>query len=64
MSKDISGSAFPRMAGESPGLSLRDYMAIHASESDIQRFIEFNRSTSRAAARYMHADYMLKARAE
>jgi cation diffusion facilitator CzcD-associated flavoprotein CzcO len=73
MSKDNGGPAFPLAFEDAPstpdthvqyGMTLRDYMAIHASESDIQRFIEFNRSTSRAAARYMHADYMLKARAQ
>jgi hypothetical protein len=58
------------------GMSLRDYMAIHASEEDIRAQGEEIRSAQmrssppngilpdgwRLTARYMHADAMLKAR--
>ena len=43
------------------GLSIRDYMAIHASEGDINRVLEYN-MTTRQQARYMHADAMLAER--
>lgn len=61
--------------GPCDGMSLRDYMAIHASETDILHQTEEIRSEMRRAgvvdalpdgwivtARYMHADAMLKAR--
>jgi hypothetical protein len=71
MSKDLSGTAFPRMPGESPGLSLRDYFAVKASDADVERImlesydpvLEGYQAT-RQQARYIHADYMLKVRAE
>ena len=53
--------AFPRGQSdysENRGMTLRDYMAIHASEDDINRVLEYNMIT-RQQARYMHADAML-----
>ena len=60
-----------------PGLSLRDYMAIHASADDVRDQCEVLRLNLgqrglpgilpdgwRVTARYMHADAMLKAREE
>lgn len=81
------GPAFPRPAvftatqglasPEKDGMSLRDYMAIHASADDLRAQAEIIRSTQISAggmgilpenwaitARYMHADAMLKARKE
>lgn len=58
--------AFPRGQGdysENRGMTLRDYMAIHASEEDIARVLEYN-MTTRQQARYMHADAMLAERAK
>ena len=46
---------------ENRGMTLRDYMAIHASEDDIARVLEYN-MTTRQQARYMHADAMLAER--
>lgn len=53
------------------GLSLRDYFAIHASDSDIERILiyEFDHAldtylVTRQQARYMHADAMLTERAK
>ena len=54
--------AFPRGQSdysENRGMTLRDYMAIHASEEDVQSILEFNGMVSRRQARYMHADAML-----
>lgn len=67
--KDNGGPAFPcdyegSTRSDASGLSIRDYMAIHASEEDVQRIMAFERSISRNAARYMHADLMLKERAK
>ena len=58
-----------------PGMGLRDYMAIHATEEDVRRQGEVMRSAQivgggigiledgwQIKARYMHADAMLKAR--
>ena len=53
--------AFPKGQSdysENRGMTLRDYMAIHASEDDINRVLEYNMIT-RQQARYMHADAML-----
>ena len=53
--------AFPKGQSdyrENRGMTLRDYMAIHASEADIARVLEYNMIT-RQQARYMHADAML-----
>ena len=69
MSKDNGGPAFGELqqvgdvAMRDGGLSIRDYMAIHASEEDIARVLEYNMIT-RQQARYMHADAMLKERAK
>ena len=63
MSKD-NVWAFPRGQSdynENRGMTLRDYMAIHASEGDINRVLEYNMIT-RQQARYMHADAMLAER--
>ena len=56
--------AFPKGQSdysENRGMTLRDYMAIHASEGDINRVLEYNMIT-RQQARYMHADAMLAER--
>lgn len=60
-----------------PGMTMRDYMAIHASHDDLRAQAEVIRHTQIASggtgilpdgwaitARYMHADAMLKARKE
>lgn len=63
MSKD-NVWAFPKGQSdysENRGMTLRDYMAIHASEEDINRVLEYNMIT-RQQARYMHADAMLQER--
>lgn len=83
--KDDGGPAFPmpmtmmtssHIANEPEyGMTLRDYLAVHASEKDIdmQRqvgecngtFGHYNLPDDwRAIARYMHADAMLKERAK
>lgn len=65
MSKD-NVWAFPKGQSdysENRGMTLRDYMAIHASEEDIARVLEYN-MTTRQQARYMHADAMLAERAK
>ena len=64
MSKDNGGPAFPTEYGAVSGMTLRDYMAVHASEEDVQRFMAFDRSISRTTARYRHADLMLLERAK
>ena len=68
MNKANGGSAFPTVEANyhnentrGDGLSIRDYMAIHASEGDINRVLEYN-MTTRQQARYMHADAMLAER--
>ena len=56
--------AFPKgqsNLSENRGMTLRDYMAVHASEEDIARVLEYNMIT-RQQARYMHADAMLAER--
>lgn len=58
--------AFPKGQSdycENRGMTLRDYMAVHASEDDIARVLEYNMIT-RQQARYMHADAMLLERAK
>ena len=62
---DDGGPAFPVIGNEgepSPGdgMTLRDYMAIHATDSDIQ--FQRYQSLTVAEARYAHADAMLAAR--
>ena len=75
------GPAFPVQSAadwQAHGMSLRDYMAIHASESDILKQGELIRLSTfspnhkgtpnvlpnnwHITARYMHADAMLKTR--
>lgn len=77
------GSAFPlplgtmncSEPGESGGMSLRDYFAVHASRQDVEAQAEVIRMKTLAkkgvgvlpdgwqtTARYMHADAMLEAR--
>ena len=58
--------AFPKGQSdysENRGMTLRDYIAIHASEADIARVLEYN-MTTRQQARYIHADAMLAERAK
>lgn len=83
MSLNDGGPAFPSIRDmrhnpdwdHETGMSLRDYMAIHASTDDIRDQAEIIRSAQIAAggpgilpdnwvakARYMHADAMLKVR--
>jgi hypothetical protein len=82
--KDNGGPAFPHeykfgdgTAGRADGMSLRDYFAVHASETDIAvqaEILREQRATEghmrilpddyRSKARYMHADAMLKAKGQ
>jgi hypothetical protein len=79
MSKDTSGPAFPikePLNCDALGVSVRDYFAAHASDSDVKDQGEILRcilmaqpngigilpDNWRVTARYMHADAMLKAR--
>ena len=75
---DDGGPAFPAhpsALGDHDGMTLRDYLAAHASEEDVNEQAEVIRLESlknfkvaalpndwRMRARYMHADAMLKAR--
>ena len=46
----------------SMGMTLRDYMAIHASDADVSKYLSTYSSPmakTRQQARYMHADSML-----
>jgi hypothetical protein len=43
------------------GITMRDYIAIHANEKDVEWFI-ISRGFDRGAARYAFADAMLAAR--
>ena len=47
-----------------PGMSLRDYFAIHASDKDIETYLAGTQRTfiDREQARYKFADAMLEAR--
>jgi hypothetical protein len=73
------GPAFPFVDSasplEHPGMSLRDYFAVHASDADLKAQADILREAQRkqygaailpdnwtALARYMHADAMLEAR--
>ena len=59
--------AFPRGQSdysENRGMTLRDYMAIHASEEDVQSILEFKGMVSRRQARYVHAGALLLERAK
>ncbi len=77
MGKDNGGPAFPTVYANleghygTTGISMRDYMAIHASESDVERVMLENFDhiievylVTRQQARYMHADFMLAERAK
>ena len=70
-------SAGPYFAPGYAGMTLRDYFAVHASADDLRTHIEAIREEQRkqcgaailpdkwaSLARYMHADAMLKARAQ
>lgn len=70
---DDGGAAFPDQYTD--GMTLRDYFAAHASDDDVRDQAEILRADLlkargvgilpdnwRTAARYMHADAMLKAR--
>lgn len=71
---DWGGQAFPTEGGDQsglypdPGMSLRDYMAIHASDEDMRHVEDgtwgdrgFEKLT-RAQRRYLFADAMIAAR--
>jgi hypothetical protein len=64
MSDKTGGPAFPSKYDS--GMTLRDYFAVHASEEDIRQCIVRGGSVTciadRTAARYRHADCMLKER--
>ena len=72
---NTGGPAFPRPSygpnEPADGMTLRDYLAVHATDEDVKAQAEVLREISpmrilpegwRSTARYMHADYMLKAR--
>jgi len=76
MSEHDGGPAYPAWSTEEPffiqgGMTLRDYFAAHATESDISALV-FSREleamspeeyiAARCAARYQHADAMLRER--
>ena len=50
MTKDTGGPAFPhsRLGSDADGMTLRDYLAIHAAEEDIQRHLPTGRTTVEA----------------
>lgn len=60
------GPAFPSHGsmGEvaHQGMTLRDYIAIHATDKDIEHYIDSGMARNRRNARYMFADSMLRAR--
>jgi hypothetical protein len=72
--KETGGPAFPEAYNNvvcgvneteySPGMTLRDYFAIHASENDMKYYsVDENGETFRPeVARYAFADAMLKQR--
>ena len=69
--KKTGGPAFPVDRQTAHGMTLRDFMAIHATEEDLKMQAALIRDVSplgilpddwRSTARYMHADSMLKAR--
>lgn len=45
-----------------PGMTLRDYFAIHASDADIRPYLDANFAGNRRQARYQFAADMLRAR--
>lgn len=65
--KDNGGPAFPcELSTRLKGMTLRDYMAIHASDADIERIMIENFDhvvevylVTRQQARYIHADAMI-----
>lgn len=70
MSKETDGGpAFPSLTTEAvwapAGMSLRDYIAIHAPSAEVSDF-RYNDTGARvrgwAAARYLYADCMLRVR--
>lgn len=66
--KDDGGPAFPVVGApgspeDYPGMSLRDYFAIRASEEDIRTYL-FRSMHERTAARYAFADAMIAQRKE
>jgi hypothetical protein len=76
VTKDEDGASVLTNYGSSAGMTLRDWLAAHASEEDIQEFLpqtigeeaEFTKkrgfTPTRQWARYKHADAMLAARKE
>lgn len=65
MSNDTSGTAFPRMPGESHGLSLRDYFAAKAMQGMIASYGYLRSEVDVIAeSAYDCADAMLKERAK
>ncbi len=69
--KPDGGPAFPKhyVSGGNTGMSLRDYIAVHASERDVRKFMAykmdhgFERATrTRTEARYAYASAMLAER--
>lgn len=65
---DLAGNTTTHSKGPlHPGVSMRDYFAVHASEADVAVYVSVaKRGTPgwRARARYMHADEMLKERGQ
>lgn len=57
--KDNGGPAFPRMPGESPGLSLRDYFAAKAMQGMLSDPTVACDGVRLARIAYSHADAML-----
>jgi len=59
------GEGFGNPSYSAPGMTLRDWFATHATEQDLQAFRDPRPggwNPTRWAARYLHADEMLKAR--
>lgn len=44
------------------GMTLRDYIAIHATDADLAWWVNSSNNTPRATARYLFADAMLSER--
>ena len=63
MSINDGGPAFPtRLYAHTPGMTLRDWFATHATEEDILAAQGTYQLVSRYEARYIHADRMIEAR--
>lgn len=66
--KETGGPAFPVAwplpNAPEPGMTLRDYFAIHATESEVALYVPMcgHLPDALQAARYMHADAMLRSR--